>query len=339
MEALKYHVLLLTLGLAAAVLNHLLEYLHFCSFPEVTDPAAGLNVLDLLQLRSLVQQYQLAEALPLVNAMFTDTSRIHGKVAPDLDFLSLINAMSHVIGPDTYRDILWRWPDAALVLQQFKAAGRDVPGQGADTPGSSAETAAAEEEGGKADRGEGNAAGESKAAEEAAADTPTTAAAAAEGGHSDLHTLSLSPDMALAGVQLFLQLRSCRPWSEEVILSALLQWVRAWNAAQTRSADGTAAIAGAEQQVGGCFGSSSANTSSSSSSATPAVVQQLLQQVQWHKVDPAAIRMLGAFGDVLDVGTWAGMPRRKQIETCPPMECKKQTSNFFIAIPVSACTV
>ena len=266
------------LSLTAAVLDHLLEYLHFSSFPDASKSSEGLDVLNLLKLRSLVQQYQVEEALPLVDAMFTDTSGFHGNTTLDTSFLDLITEMGRIVGPDTYSSILWRWPVASLVLQQCKEAAAAAAATattsaslGAGTTGASIQIA-----------------GPSKGANEVSA------------------AFSFPSEMSLAGVQLFLQFRSCRSCTEDAVLAALLKWLREWKAKQV----GTGADAGASEpaaQAAQLQVDGEDQGGSSSSKRVSGLAVQLLQQVQWHKLGPADLAVLGQFGDVLDADTYTGV--------------------------------
>ena len=262
------------LSLTATVLDHLLEYLHSSSFPDASTSTEGLDVLNLLKLRSLVQQYQVEEALPLVDIMFTD---FHGNRPRSMSFLDLISEMGRIVGPDTYSSILWRWPVAWLVLEQFEAAAESI-----------AETSAF------------SGAGERAAISQSAGTTKGEIEVSA--------AFSFPGEMSLAGVQLFLQFRSCRPCTEDAVLAALLKWLREWKAKQVDSGSDAGASEPAAQAAQQQADEEDQGNSSSRSNdkRISELAAQLLQHVQWHKLGPAALAVLGKFGDVLDADTYTG---------------------------------
>jgi hypothetical protein len=271
----------------SAVLQYLMEYLHAGAFPPAK-PNHGLDILKLLQLRSLAQQYQLPAAMPLVDSLFCDGSGRHGGLPSlGLSTAALMTAMGSLVDPDTYDSILWRWLDAAALLHSLKDAAAMIAAASPIKGSSVVPEQAATAEGTK----------ESFAAE-------ATQGAAGTAGSEDALLFS---NMSVEGLQLFLQFGFCSFLDQTRVLAAVLEWSRNWsNKLQTSGM----ADALQDQQEGPAPASGS--STKATAVETPTAVLALLSQLQWHKMDPAALQVLAGYGDLLDIKTMAGtmVPRK-----------------------------
>jgi hypothetical protein len=208
-----------------------------------------------------------------------------------------MNAMGTLVDPDTYSSILWRWLDAAAVLQNLKYA-TAMAAEASPTKSSSVnpeQGAAAAARGGNTDPEQAVATEKTK--ENTAAETKQTAAGAA-GAERALWFSGMSTE----GLQLFLQFGYCRFLDQSKVLAAVLEWYRDWN--ESLQDTEATSLPGQEQQEG----SAPANSRSSKSGDgnMPAAVTALLAQLEWQRMSPAALQLLADHGDLLGTKTLAG---------------------------------